>query len=405
MPALVLKLLIIVVVCCSGAVVANAQDPPPHVQTVEDPELANLVSVAITADDRFVYAAGFDPGALVCLSRDAETGKLTKVHSYPVSGMISVDVSADQQQVVAGTFQSNELFLFDRDVETGALEQVAVISGADHESLRFPVSVKFSPEGKHVYATCGASGKLLVLEITEEGLELIQEHAGEEDCLGGCRIVALTPKGDALFIASKDAGTVTIYRRDLESGKVKLVGHIMDDSIYAALLEGAHGLDVGPDGKYLYVTSGRFSGDDAVSVFQIKDNFKLKMIQEFENGVELEGFTGGNHVGVSRDGLFAYATGATSETVACFRRAPDSGKLTFLSYLTVNGNENLGMTAGVCGSHDGRSLYVAGESNGVIYVFHRQKDESPSPVAPGSRSILSSLPGMPPATLVGESAK
>jgi 6-phosphogluconolactonase (cycloisomerase 2 family) len=54
------------------------------------------------------------------------------------------------------------------------------------------------------------------------------------------------------------------------------------------------GVAVGRDGRSVYVNSGRFEGDNAVSAFRIDDDGRLKHIQEFINGQgRLNGFEGG----------------------------------------------------------------------------------------------------------------
>ncbi len=353
--------------------ISEAQDlHHEHVQTMEHAELSNVVSLDGTKDGKFVYSCGFDPGTLICFARDVDTGKLTKTHTYQEEGLVTLDISQDEKYLAACSFSNNRLILFSRDVETGALERVSEISKDDAEFLHTPISVKLSPDSKFAYVTGSSSKRLLVFSIQDDELNFLQEHEGVEDCLDGGRIISTDPTGKYLYIASYVAGTISIFDRDEQEGHVRMLDHIMDDSIYGSLLAGVHGTAVSPDGNDLYAVSGRFSGDDAVSVFRIAEGNTLKMTQEFENGVELDGFTGGNHIGVSPDGKFVYASGATSGNLACFRRDVESGRLEFVQYLDVEGSPQLGMTAGVYVSDDSQFVYVAGEGDGKIYVFKRQ---------------------------------
>ena len=83
-------------------------------------------------------------------------------------------------------------------------------------------------------------------------------------------------------------------------------------------------------------------------------------------------FEGGNLVKVSPDEKYVYATGALSSNIASFQRDTSSGKLTFDSYLEVDGDEDLQMTSGIHVSGDNRFVYVGGEAAGRIYVFERK---------------------------------
>ncbi len=71
-------------------------------------------------------------------------------------------------------------------------------------------------------------------------------------------------------------------------------------------LAGAMAVAVSPDGRHVYVSAGRFGGDDAVIVFRLAGHGRLAVIQEFlDGGGELQGFLGGNELAVSPDGLNA----------------------------------------------------------------------------------------------------
>ena len=146
-----------------------------------------------------------------------------------------------------------------------------------------------------------------------------------------------------------------------------------DDSDDASQLEGATSTACSPDGNYLYVVSGRFRGDNAVSVFEIGEEGRLKLLQELVNETDLTDFLGGNHVAVSPDGQFVYASAAKSNNVACFKRNLDDGTLEFDSYLEIDGESNLGTTAGIHVSQDNRFVFIAGEARKSVYVFERAK--------------------------------
>jgi 6-phosphogluconolactonase (cycloisomerase 2 family) len=135
---------------------------------------------------------------------------------------------------------------------------------------------------------------------------------------------------------------------------------------------------VSHDGKFVYTVSGRFGGDDAVSVFRVGADGKLKVIQEFFNDQgDLTDFTGGNQLALSHDETMLYAAGTTSAGLACFRRDPKTGKLEVITTIrneATGMGDNLGAN-GIAVSPDGRHLYLALEDAGAISVFERVMEQ------------------------------
>ena len=288
-----------------------------------------------------------------------KTGELIKEFVYEVPGAVTLDMSRDQEWVAVASILNNKVHLYRRDAETGELEESSVITDEDEPDLINPVSVIISPDSKFVYVAI--EGKVAVLAIKEGELSLAQTNEGIEECLLGTRLMSTDPSGKYLFVPGYTAGTVSTFAFN-EEGQIEFLNYIMDDSIYAALLAGAHCVTCSPDGKNLYVLSGRFGGDNALTAFRIEEDAKLKMVQEFENEVELEGFEGGNLVSVSPDGKFVFASGAISENFAVFSRNLENGKLEFASYLDAG--VDMGTTAGVYSSLDNKFIYAADEGEG-----------------------------------------
>jgi 6-phosphogluconolactonase (cycloisomerase 2 family) len=206
-------------------------------------------------------------------------------------------------------------------------------------------------------------------------LEHVQTLVGEGQCFEGVRTVTPHPDGKTLYACSFRAGTLSVLERDPATGKLNVKQVVRDEQDGVHGLAGTMSACVSSDGKFVYNTSGRFDGDDAVSVFEIGADGKLKVIQEFINEQgELKDFTGGNELAISPDEKSFYAAGTTSCSLACFRRDPATGKLT---YLTTVRNEATGDGVdlganGIATSSDGRFLYLALENVGGISVFERR---------------------------------
>ena len=406
-------LLFLLMFVCASASIAQEENPKHvHVQTVQSDVLKNVVSLVGTKDGKFVYSSSYEAGLLVCYSRNSETGELTQFQTVPEEDeaedidedegegegegegaadagegaanedegkieLVCIDLSQDQKLLVGCSIRQKMLTLFKRDVETGELASLSSITNEQIErGLGYPVTVRFSPDARFVYvANANGGGMLTVFKIVDEQFEFVHAHEGIRGKMNGCRMMCTDPTGLYLYMGCDRAHTIATFDRDEDEGHVRIRNFIEDDSEEASQLAGASGLSCSPDGQFLYVASGRFRGDNAVSAFAIAEDGLLNRVQELVNESELKNFTGGNHVEVSPDGKFVYVSGATSKNLACFSRNADDGTLEFVEYLGINGNSGLGVTSEIYVSADNKFVYVAGEGRKSIYVFQRKNVE------------------------------
>lgn len=359
---------VLVTLACSVGICLSQDSIHRHIQTVEDAQLSKVVHVEATKDGRKIYTLGYRPGYIVWFDCDPQTGKLAKVNSFAESQLVSFDISEDQKWLVA-CCTSGKVMLFQRDLTTGDIDLVHTVERAEMPSLESTFSVKFSLDASYIYLAC-RSDRVIVLHVDEGKMSLVQRHNGVDGCLDRCEVVARNPIGNEIFVSSSRSGTVSVFQPD-EDGHLILLNYVEDDSLQAALLAGIHGLAVSPDGKHLYVTSGRFAGDQGVSGFRVLEDSTLEKVSEFENGIELQGFEGGHYVKVSPDGKFVYATAAKSGRIACFRRDAKTGQLQFQEYLRANGKERFGGPSGIGFSSNGEFVYISIEQEGRVLAFRR----------------------------------
>ena len=215
-------------------------------------------------------------------------------------------------------------------------------------------------------------GAVVSFRVEDGKLVVVGTDPGEAGCYASARGLAFHPDGKTLFVACGRAGTLVAADRDPVAGSTKVRQVIRDEEGDVHGLAGAMGVVVSPDGRSVYVNSGRFEGDNAVSAFRIGDDGRLKIIQEIKNGQGgLNGFEGGNHLGITPDGLNVYAAATRSGTVACFRRDPDSGQLTLNETIPDGAPGNELGAVDVSISPDGRFAYVPAEDKKAISVFRR----------------------------------
>lgn len=351
-----------------------------HIGSVTRDDLQGVVGLASSPDGMYLYAAAFHGGTVTVFTRDPRTGELTHVQTLQnrkdLSGVTSITVSSDGQYAATAAFQSGAAVLYARDGETGRLTRLHALHSNDEgvEGLDFAIRARFSPEGRHLYVLDGEDGGLTTLEIQTGGrLKWLQTNKGEDSVLGGSRGLAFLAGGGGVLAANYRGNSLVLFDRNRADGTTSVRQVLKDEENGIRALAGAFGVAVSADGKFVYVCSGRFQGDNAVSVFTFDASGKLVLAQELVAGEDgFQPFAGGNHILVSPDGRNVYAVATASGSLACFERDPAKGKLRLLEVLTnSSGAGALGGAAGIECSPDGHFLYVAAEFEQTISVYRR----------------------------------
>ena len=383
LPRLVLILPLLIGLSADALLHAQQLQAPSHthVQTLSDDNLNGLVSLVGSADGKFLYGAALGSKKLVTLSRDPKTGKAEVIDSIgDLSGAVCLAISKDQKWVVFTGCQSSLVTLYSRNAETGKLTEVSrQTQGMDGvDGLSFPISVTISPDSKFVYVTNDSGmGSLTAFSIENDKLKFLQRNDGVDGCMKGARLIAVDPDGEFLFVACRTANCLTVFDRDVESGKLRFLHELPDGEERCNLLAGVHGVVCSSDGRHLYATSGRWGQDQGISVFEILQREVLELVQELEGGEDLKTLSGGNFIDISPDGKFVYATGFKSKNAICLKRDAKSGELKYLYDLEADGTTQLGPTADIFVSSDNRFVYIAHEGQkNQLHVFERKLENA-----------------------------
>jgi 6-phosphogluconolactonase (cycloisomerase 2 family) len=372
-----------------GAGVSHADDKEPGgrlklVESVPRDELSSVVTAVVSPDGRFLYASSWWPAIITVFARDRETGKLelkqTITDPDNLKGVTGFSLSPDGHLAIATAFQSKTVVLFSRNPENGSLARLDLArDGEGGVSLGFPIDVAFAPDSQTVCvlddSSPGEEGKGAVasFRIKDDKLVAAGTDEGRDGCYAGARGLAFHPDGKTLLVACNRAGTLVVADHDPASGRTSVRQVIRDEEGDVHGLAGAFGVVVSQDGRFAYVSAGRFQGDNAISAFRLGSDGRLVFLQEFLNGQgELKGFEGGNHLGISPDGSNVYAAATRSGTIACFGRDRTSGKLTYIETIPDGPQvaENAAVAVGI--SPDGRFAYVPTEDKKAISVFSRE---------------------------------
>ena len=335
--------------------------------------LKSVTCISIPRDGKFLYASAFASNTVAVFKRDAETGKIENeswMEMPELQSAVSVRLSTDNLYAAVSAFGADTISLFKRDGNTGELILLdAATEGKDGSTgLDFVIDAAFSTDNRFLYTA--ASTGLGIFKIEKDKLAFVKAETGGGR-IEGARAVVLSPDGNILYVAAHESGTVGVFRRDKETGKLETVQILADGEDGIGALAGAFRIACSQDGRHVYVSSGRFFGDQAVSAFATQADGKLKLIEEHVNGTGgFTGFEGGNSIAISPDGRFVYAVASVSDRLARFRRDPESGRLTFLGSQVAGASASPG-AAGLCFSPDGKFVYVADESSDSIVIFQQ----------------------------------
>jgi DNA-binding beta-propeller fold protein YncE len=210
--------------------------------------------------------------------------------------------------------------------------------------------------------------------------------------------IVISPDGTSAYVAS---GDLVIFKRDPQTGELAQLkgkaGCISSNGLKrrcqkGRALQGAVDITISPDGAYVYVAS---SGSGAVAIFgRDRRTGELSQLKGKAGCISANGSRGacqrargfripGNyHITISPDGTSVYVASYESNTVAIFKRDPQTGKLAQLSGKAgcISGGGSRGACQRARGfdgpieitiSPDGASAYAFAYDSEAVVIFSR----------------------------------
>jgi 6-phosphogluconolactonase (cycloisomerase 2 family) len=341
-------------------------------------------AVAVSPDGKHVYATGNGDNAVVVFARDSATGEIAYVEMHEdgtggvdgIEGAHSVAVTPDGHHVYVTGDEDHAVAAFARDETTGALSFVEMeqdgVDGVD--GLQGASSVAVSPNGTHVYVAGYSDNAVAVFGRNASTGELsfieMQTNGAFVSGLWGAISVAISPDGKHVYIAGKEDDAVTVFDRNVNTGKLAYLGTIWNSDPTVDGLDGVFSVTVSSDGKHVYTAS--YIGD-AVAVFERNASSGaltfVEVHKDGENGVD--GLDGGFSVAVAPDGDYVYATGYYDNAMAVFERDGATGQLEYREVHRdgVGGADGLGGIRSVTVSPDGKHIYTTSHLDNAAVVF------------------------------------
>jgi 6-phosphogluconolactonase len=231
-----------------------------------------------------------------------------------------------------------------------------------------PCHVSLSPDGKKLVASNYTGGNLSFFNILPDGSlsEMIQriQHEGNGPFPGRqtephAHSARFDATGKLLFAADLGIDELKIY--DVTSSE-KMVTPSAQPFIKLAPGSGPRHFDFSADGRYIYVINELSS---TISIM-MKYGGEWKQVQTIKTlPKDFKGESWCADIHLSADGRFVYGSNRGHNSIAVFKREPNSGKLELIETVSVEGNWPRNFVI----DPSGKFLLVANQRSNDITVF------------------------------------
>lgn len=217
---------------------------------------------------------------------------------------------------------------------------------------------------RNLYISGYASSNLAIFDVGPGGA-LTAKPGGPLPAGNGAEGIAITPDGKFLYVADQDGNTIQRFA----VGPVGTLGSL--PAVPTPGVDSApYGITVTPDGRFLYAA---LTGTDNVAGFAIGADGALTPVP----GSPVLAVEGAEGIATSTDGRSLYMTGPNEDELRAFTIAVD-GSLTPLTTLALTPSSQ---PFAVSVTPDGRFLYTADYNNDTISGFSLGAGGTPVPLS------------------------
>ncbi len=242
--------------------------------------LSGVRDIVMTTNGNYFYTAGYLDNGIGVYERDEQSG-LLNYQSVVKDGVLGVDglsnvidlaLSPDDQFLYAAAEGEAAISIYERDAN-GDLSYLNVIKNTDPGivGLEGISAIEISEDGLHLYITSAFdqaivhfardanNGSLSFLEVIDN---LFSENGVA--VLDGASDLKLSADGQYLFVTAEGTGVLSAFSRDLTNGQLTLMATAENGDEETNGLAGANSVALSPDGKFIYVNGAI---DDALAIF------------------------------------------------------------------------------------------------------------------------------------------
>lgn len=286
--------------------------------------------LTISKNEKFVYSVtenDDNTAAVNAFSFDKADGKLKLLNKQQVGGGAPCYIEIDDsgKHIITANYMGGNISLLETK-EDGSLKpssNLIAFQGKGIDSTRQNQPhlhcVRFSPEGKHLFATDLGTDKIYKFDINTDSpgnyMKIGSPAFNKIKDGSGPRHLDFHPNGKYAYLITELSGDIVTF--SYNDGDLTEIQTIKADTLNA---KGSADIHVSPDGKYLYA-SNRSQGD-GIAIFSINQNDgTLTKIGYQETGIHPRNFA------ITPNGRYLLCASRDSDIIQIFEIDKKTGLL------------------------------------------------------------------------------
>ena len=286
-----------------------ARDGTDSVRGLQSP-----FDVAFSPDSRFVYIACARSSELstggVAAFEITERDTLRFVGTDTGRGRCfrnacAIAVHPDGRLVLVASSGAGMLTVLDRDDNSGKTEVRQVLkNNRQIRGLDGVMGLAISEDGRFVYTSAGrfrGNSAIGVYQFNSEYLTFVQELTNGEGELHGFRggnEITVSADGASVYAVASGSGAIACFHRNQQTGRLRFLESVSNQT---ESLIGAAGVELSPDGRFVYVAA---EGRDCISAYRcaaedstyafidLQDHANQKLNESFHGSTNNPGLSG-----------------------------------------------------------------------------------------------------------------
>jgi 6-phosphogluconolactonase (cycloisomerase 2 family) len=325
--------------CVAMAGVGSADELTFVDRVVDNAVLSGASSASVSPDGNFVYVAAPSNSSIGVFARNHDTGALSFSSVVKdgvggvdgIAGVVTLTLSSNGLYLYAAGRFSNAIAVFSRNVQTGALTQIQTLfdeqGGVD--GLYGVTQLALSADEQSLYSSAYFDFAVAAFDRDPATglLTFVRQRSyefGATPDLGNVNGIAVSPDGGTVYVGGESGARVFLFNRT--ANDIVYSGTTLFDSLVQPL-GGPTYMKFSPDGAQLYVAA---EFDRAITIFDLGVAGALTNPRFVSDGAG-----GSSHRGVqgfvfNAAGTRLYGTVLDFGAVVDFSRDPVTGALTFI---------------------------------------------------------------------------
>ncbi|MFN3168172.1 MAG: lactonase family protein [Phycisphaeraceae bacterium] len=277
--------------------------------------------LALSPDDRTLYAALGNPPRLLPMPRDTTTGELSMLEPTAVPAHPTyLDIDATGNYAITASYGAGEVHTFainaDRTVAEGPVQTTKTQRTA-HASLidpsnRFVYIPHTVPNAIYQFRFDQATGRL------SPNQPIVVKGAGSDNDPQGPRHYTYHPTLGVVYVVNELDSSVSAYAWDKQTGRLQRFQSLSTLPERWEARNTCADIHVTPDGKFLYASN---RGHDSIAAYRLDEDGHMSLIDWFPTEAVPREFA------IDLNGRYLYAAGLRSNKLAAFSIDPLTGRL------------------------------------------------------------------------------